>query len=222
MAMTSLPEPVSPFSRSGAASPEWMEFEPMSKINRTAALTALALAAIPAALLAQPASGPQASVTKAAAQARAAEMFAKMDANKDGKLDKADRAARQGEMFARLDTDKDGKLSQQEFAAGRPKHEGMEGGPEGRPPMAGKMGRRGPGGGMMGMMARMADTNKDGAISRDEFLAAQAKHFEMMDANKDGTVTIEERQAARAKMRDHMKAMHGAGEKAGHEGHEGH
>lgn len=213
MAMTSLPEPVSPFSRSGAASPEWMEFEPMSKINRTAALTALALAAIPAALLAQPASGPQASVTKAAAQARAAEMFAKMDANKDGKLDQADRAARQGEMFARLDTDKDGKLSQQEFMVAQARREGMIAGAR----MAGERRR---GGGRM--MARMADANQDGALSRDEFLAAQGKHFEMIDANKDGTVTAAERQAARAKMRDHMKAMHGAGEKAGHEGHEGH
>ena len=42
----------------------------MTKINRTAALTALALAAIPAALLAQPAPGPQASVTRADAQAQ--------------------------------------------------------------------------------------------------------------------------------------------------------
>lgn len=91
----------------------------MTKFNRTGALAALALAAIPAALLAQPAPGPQTSMTKADAQARAAEMFARMDVNKDGKLDEADRAARQGEMFARLDTDKDGKLSQQEFTAGR-------------------------------------------------------------------------------------------------------
>lgn len=186
----------------------------MSKINRTAALTALALAAIPAALLAQPA--PPANVTKADAQARAAEMFARMDINKDGKLDQADRAARQAEHFARMDTDKDGKLSQSEFSAGRPKREGMA--QDRKEP--GKMGRRGGGHGAMGMMARMADTNKDGALTRDEFLAAQGKHFEMMDADKSGTVTAEERQAARAKMREHMKTMRGSDTaKAGHEGH---
>lgn len=192
----------------------------MTKINRTAALTALALAAIPAALLAQPAPGPQASLTKANAETRAAEMFTRMDVNKDGKLDQADRAARQGEHFARMDTDKDGKLSAQEFAAGRPKREGMA---EGRKD-PGKMGRhggghRGPG----GMMARMADANKDGAVSRDEFISAQGKRFEMMDADKSGTVTAEERQAARAKMREHMRSMRGASDKAadktGHEGH---
>jgi hypothetical protein len=45
----------------------------------------------------------------------------------------------------------------------------------------------------------------------------------MMDADKSGTVTAEERQAARAKMREHMRSMRGASDKAadktGHEGH---
>lgn len=193
----------------------------MTKINRTAALTALALAAIPAALIAQQMPGAQASVTKADAQARAAEMFTKMDVNKDGKLDPADRAERQADRFAKLDADKDGKLSQQEFTSGRPKHEGMGKGMGKDRPGLGKMAHRGPEShGAMGMMAQMADTNKDGAISRDEFLAAQGKHFEMMDANKDGTVTAEERQASRAKMREHMAAMRGGdAAKAGHEGH---
>lgn len=189
----------------------------MTKINRTSALAAMALAAIPAILLAQPATapGPQASMTKAEAQARAAEMFARMDVNKDGKLDQADRAARESEHFAQMDANKDGKLSPEEFAAGRPKREGMAEGHRG----PGKMGGDGGHDAGMGMMARMADANKDGAISRDEFLAAQGKHFEMMDANKDGTVTPEERKAARAKMREHMRGMHAAGDKTGHEGH---
>ncbi len=188
----------------------------MTKHNRTAALAALALAAIPAALLAQSGPGPQASVTKADADTRAAEMFAKMDVNKDGKLDQADRAAHQGERFARIDTNKDGQLSREEFAAGRPKREGMAEGRQG----PGKMGRHGGGmDGPGGMMARMADTNKDGAVSRDEFLAAHGKRFAMMDANKDGAVSAEERQGARAKMREHMRGMRGAGDKAGHEGH---
>ena len=195
----------------------------MTKHNHTAAFAVLALAAIPAALLAQPAPGPgpEATMTKAAAENRAAEMFAKMDVNKDGRLDEADRAARQTEHFTQIDSNKDGKLSPEEFAAGRPQHEGMAGGPDGSPPMGGKMGRRGEHGGHrgMGMMARMADTNKDGAVSRDEFLAAQTKHFAMMDADKDGTVTAEERKGARAKMREHMRGMRGQGDKAGHEGH---
>ena len=195
----------------------------MTKHNRTAALAALALAAIPAALLAQSGLGPQASVTKADADARAAEMFARMDVNKDGKLDQADRAAHQGERFAQMDTNKDGQLSREEFAAGRPKREGMgEGRGEGRQG-PGKMGRHGGGmGGPGGMMARMADANKDGAVSRDEFLAAHGKHFAMMDANKDGTVTAEERKAGRAKMREHMRGMRTGAGQPGKDGHEGH
>ena len=59
-------------------------------------------------------------------------------------------------------------------------------------------------------------------LTKADAQARAAEMFAKMDANKDGTVTIEERQAARAKMRDHMKAMRGAGDKAGHEGHEGH
>jgi EF hand len=72
------------------------------------------------------------------------------------------------------------------------------------------------------MMARMADANKDGAVTRDEFLAAQGRHFAMMDANKDGTVTAEERKAGRAKMREHMRGMRAGAGQPGKDGHEGH
>lgn len=201
----------------------------MTKITRTLSLAALACAAMSTVSLAQPGPGGQrpdanASVTRADAQARAAEMFARMDANKDGKLDAADRAARESERFARLDANKDGSISQDEFAAA---HKQRAGGGEGRRGGEGKhMGRRGPGGpggkAGPGMMLRMADTNKDRTVTKDEFLAAQAKHFDMMDANKDGTVTGDERKAARAKMREHMSGMRakaGQPDKAGHEGH---
>ena len=60
-----------------------------------------------------------------------------------------------------------------------------------------------------GMMMRMADTNKDGAITRAEFVGASMKHFDMTDANKDGSVTPDERKAAMQKMREHMKEMRG-------------
>jgi hypothetical protein len=38
------------------------------------------------------------------------------------------------------------------------------------------------------------DTNGDGAISRKEFNAFNAKHFKELDANKDGKLTLEELQ----------------------------
>ena len=70
-----------------------------------------------------------------------------------------------------------------------------------------------------GMMGAMADANKDGAVSRDEFLTAHGRHFDMTDANKDGSVTPDERKAAHAKMREQMRAKKGG--EAGHEGHRG-
>ena len=137
------------------------------------------------------------TVTKAEFQAKGAAMFDKMDANHDGKLDTADRSAHEGQMFDRADANHDGALSRDEFMAVHQR------GPEG-PAGAGKHhgGREGgPGRGHGGMMMlKMADTNKDGAVSRDEFLAAHARHFDMMDANHDGQVTQAERKAGREKM----------------------
>lgn len=141
------------------------------------------------------------TVTKAEFLAKGAAMFDKMDVNHDGKLDAADRAAHEGAMFNQLDTDHNGSLSKAEFAAAHQR------GPEG----AGGKGMRhggpeGEHGGHMGMMMmRMADTNNDGAVTRDEFAAAQAKHFDMMDTNHDGQLTQAERKAAH----DKMKAMGG-------------
>lgn len=164
------------------------------------------------------------TVTRAEAQAHAGEMFAKLDANKDGKLDKADREARhaahKAEMFARLDANKDGSISKDEFAAAHSArgegregkhHEGMA--PEGK--SRGEPGQRGHGKmrGMGMMMLGMADANKDGAVSKDEFTAAHAGHFDKVDTDKDGKITPTERKAAhaklRGKMRDHMGKMHG-------------
>ncbi|MDI1310005.1 MAG: EF-hand domain-containing protein [Methylotenera sp.] len=54
-----------------------------------------------------------------------------------------------------------------------------------------------------------ADTNKDGAISHDEFTAAHQKMaetmFTKMDANKDGKIDKAERDAMKEKMGDHCK-----------------
>jgi hypothetical protein len=59
---------------------------------------------------------------------------------------------------------------------------------------------------MWDKMLERADTNKDGKISKDEFLAEEAKHFDEMDTNKDGVVTADESKAFHEAMREKMKA----------------
>lgn len=144
--------------------------------------------------------GRDATITRAEAQSHATEMFTKMDVNKDGKLDAADRAAHQAQRFDSIDANKDGALSRTEFANHRGGPDQADGGHEGRRGHGGRMGRHHGGRGME-MMAQMADTNKDGAISQAEFTAGALTRFERADANKDGQVTSAERQTAHAAMR---------------------
>lgn len=58
-------------------------------------------------------------------------------------------------------------------------------------------------------MMQDADVNKDGAVSRDEFMSAHQaradKMFAKLDANKDGKVDQAERDAMKAKMKDSCK-----------------
>ncbi|CAM3977674.1 EF-hand domain-containing protein [Novosphingobium lubricantis] len=142
-------------------------------------------------------------------------MWERLDVNKDGKLDQADRTARMEQRFKSIDTDGNGAISRDEFMAhhaqmGDRKHGGarMAGGDDamGDHGKGHKRGRWGKGGMAGGHMLAMADTNKDGAVSRAEFDAMAKAHFDKADANKDGTVTPEER---RAMMKDMMGRMHG-------------
>lgn len=147
-------------------------------------------------------------VTRAEAQAHADQMFARMDSNTDGKLDAADRATHQAQKFAAADTNKDGALSPQEFAAGARHGPGPDGAGPDDAGSGGRMVGHGAGrhsGGMGGgmMMMQMADANQDQTVSKDEFVAAHLKHFDMGDTNKDARLTREERQAAHARMRGH-------------------
>ena len=57
----------------------------------------------------------------------------------------------------------------------------------------------------MAARIKKADTNEDGKISRDEFLAHAEQRFAKMDTNGDGFVTAEEGKAAHKKMRQEHK-----------------
>lgn len=178
-----------------------MLFPALGVATLTLALGAAAYAA-PGAMRHGPDANGDGTITRAEVSAQVAERFAKADANGDGVLNEADQAARMGQKFDTIDTDKNGSISRAEFVAAHSAMGGEHGGMEmGGPGMGGH--RMGKGGGGPGMMLRMADANKDGAVTRDEATTAALKHFDKMDANKDGKVTKAERQVA-------MKAMMGA------------
>jgi hypothetical protein len=160
------------------------------------------------------------TMTRAEVQAHAGTMFDRMDTNRDGKLDQADRAARKAEMFAKLDTDKNGQLSPAELDAGRKNRPGRPAGaPDGdHAGMAGmdhaKMGKMGGhrmgGRAMGGGMGRMADADKDGTVTKAEFVAAALARFDAGDANRDGSLTPAERQAAHTAMKAKWQANRAA------------
>jgi len=130
------------------------------------------------------------------AQDRAGRAFERRDADGHGALDAADRAARLQSAFERTDADKDGAVSLAEFQAAR---EGRRDGP--REPRGDRRGRAGagrlPGMHGLGQMARTADADADGTITRDEFQAAALARFEAADADDDGRLTRDERRPMR-------------------------
>ncbi|WP_051503958.1 EF-hand domain-containing protein [Sphingomonas jaspsi] len=118
--------------------------------------------------------------------------FVAMDTNKDGQLSKLEIEAAESRMaaqrvtvvnarreaaFKKLDTNHDGQLSLAEFNAAAPV-------PAAPKPDAGKV------------LARM-DSNKDQAITLQEFRAGPLADFDKLDANKDGKLSVQERAAAR-------------------------
>ena len=156
------------------------------------------------------------AISKAELTAGLEARFARMDVDKDGKLTQADRDAKRAQRldmrFAALDTDKNGQVSKAEFTAAhearadkraeRRAEAGKPAGPEGRK-WAGRGHHRGPGQG--GMMGARGDANKDGTVTRAEFMAGPIAMFDKADTNKDGKVTADEMKAGREAMRGAWK-----------------
>jgi hypothetical protein len=111
------------------------------------------------------------------------------DANKDGVITKAEFDANRTVRFAETDKNKDGFLSKDEMAV-------MMGDRPGGPPPGAPSGNPPPN---FGMARGDMDANKDGKISKAEFLAND-RMFVRLDANKDGKVDKTELDAMRARV----------------------
>lgn len=57
----------------------------------------------------------------------------------------------------------------------------------------------------LGRVFEEADTNRDGVVTREEFLAKADRHFGMADTNKDGKITREEMQAQQSAIMQQMQ-----------------
>ena len=64
------------------------------------------------------------------------------------------------------------------------------------------------GGEHKGKRMERVDTDGDGSISKEEFVARHEEMFSKMDTNGDGTLSKEERKAGKEKMREKRKEMH--------------
>lgn len=144
------------------------------------------------------------------------------DRDDDGIVTLAEATEKRGDIFTAFDADEDGKLSASEYnsfdearaadqagmqqdMAGMGQGNGTgQGNGQGNGQGKGKgkdkgHGQGGMGQGMMngnpeegGMMRAFNDTDGDGLVSRDEFMAKTPDWFAKMDRNGDGNVTVDD------------------------------
>jgi len=106
------------------------------------------------------------------------DLMHKIDTNGDGMVSRAEWLAFQEKVFAMLDKNKNGTVDAKEFIS----HDG-----------GADMVHFATGGFATGLrsqeMMHKIDTDGDGTISHDEFIAYQAKVFDMMDTGHTGMLT---------------------------------
>ncbi len=145
------------------------------------ATTALALLVAPAAMASSHGGG-----NSGGAGAAGAHFVENWDLDGDGKVTLAEATERRGDVFFTFDADGDGVLNGEEHdlfdeARAMDMAENGVGGGKGH-----GSGGRNP---ANGMLRAHTDADKDGLVTREEFLAAVPAWVEMMDRDGDGVVT---------------------------------
>lgn len=120
--------------------------------------------------------------------------FERADTNGDGVVSAEEIAAAREARFDKMDVDGDGYLTEADREAAKAKHEAKR---------ADRMEKR---------RAKREehraeiDTDGDGKISREEFMAAESGRLAQMDADGDGNITKEEAEAAKESFKKKRKA----------------
>ena len=115
---------------------------------------------------------------------RPGSMFDRADANADGSLTREEFAAARADQFATRDRNSDGAFDKADIgerAADRP-----------RVTQA------------MSAMLSQFDADRDGKVSKAEFVDGGLKLFDRADANKNGTLDQKEREEAESSMREKL------------------
>ncbi len=115
--------------------------------------------------------------------------FDRMDGNADGVIDAAELQAQREQAFSRLDSDGNGVITAAEREQARARVQRVRERMEGR----------------VEAIADQADTNQDGDISHDEFMAAPQPLMSCADADGDGRITREEFSAVVGSIREQRR-----------------
>lgn len=110
-------------------------------------------------------------------------VLAKADADHDGRISRDEFQAARAARFDKLDRNRDGFLDNADMPRLMRSGDRMQ---------------------KFQAMLNMADTDHDGRLSREEYVAAGARMFDLVDANRDGYLDQDERKQAAQRMRGLM------------------
>ena len=110
-------------------------------------------------------------------------LFERLDANRDGKITNEEMVVLTSQRFTRIDVDNDGNITAVELQAKMKTN-------------AEKRSKR---------VMKRADSNGDGMITREEFLAQAEKRFARVDTDKNGAISMEELEVVRQKAIEQYK-----------------